>query len=147
MPHGESAAMQRSPSWPAGNGSSPSAAKRKPHCLHCLTSASAPAGGEGGGTALPLDSFFELGVLELGAWPLLSAPALSAVAVCLLDQGLPLETYLVAYKYGAVVLFNVGNEEKQKQILKLCMPHISDPPRRGTTITDGATSAGPPLWP
>ena len=93
-------------------------------------------GGEGG-TSPSIALFFDSGVLS-------GAPGPSAVNVCLLAQGLPLETYLVAYKYGAVVLFNVGNEEKEKQILKLCMPHISDPPRRGTTITDGGTSPRPP---
>ena len=84
----------------------------------------------------------ESGCVEWGPWPP-AVCATSAVTVCLLAQGLPLETYLVAYKYGAVVLFNVGNEEKEKQILKLCMPHISDPPRRGTTITDGAIRQPP----
>lgn len=43
-------------------------------------------------------------------------------------QGLPLETYVAAYKYGSVVIFNGGN--KEQEVLKLCREFCSEPTKQ-----------------
>lgn len=53
---------------------------------------------------------------------------------CVLVQGLPLETYVAAYKYGSVVIFN--GREREKEVLKLCQEFCTEPTKQN--YTEGA---------
>lgn len=46
-------------------------------------------------------------------------------------QGLPLETYVAAYKYGSVVIFN--GREREKEVLKLCQEFCTEPTKQNYT--------------
>ena len=48
-----------------------------------------------------------------------------------LIQGLPLETYVAAYKYGSVVIFN--GREREQEVLKLCQECCSEPTKQNYT--------------
>lgn len=45
--------------------------------------------------------------------------------------GLPLETYVAAYKYGSVVIFN--GREREKEVLKLCQEFCTEPTKQNYT--------------
>ncbi|KAL0034424.1 hypothetical protein WJX79_001493 [Trebouxia sp. C0005] len=47
------------------------------------------------------------------------------------ETGLPLETYVAAYKYGSVVIFN--GREREKEVLKLCQEFCTEPTKQNYT--------------
>lgn len=49
-------------------------------------------------------------------------------------QGLPLETYVAAYKYGSVVVFN--GRDKDREVLKLCQEFCTEQTKQN--YTEGA---------
>lgn len=59
--------------------------------------------------------------------------------ISLLIQGLPLETFVVAFKYGAVVVFNPAAKDtapKEKEVMEMCKPLIKNPVKKG--FSEGA---------
>lgn len=47
------------------------------------------------------------------------------------ETGLPLETYVAAYKYGSVVIFN--GREREQEVLKLCQEFCTEPTKQNYT--------------
>jgi len=59
------------------------------------------------------------------------AKLLCSYCIVYILQGLPLETYVAAYKYGSVVIFN--GREREKEVLKLCQEFCTEPTKQNYT--------------